>query len=117
MYFSQPTSGCLPQADGAVSQDLESQSGSCSSEFTVFQLDCLHNRMRQRQRGNQRQKFTSEYFWHLTDAFYGAAYNKQLTETDRQTPRLESVGAGERKPSQENNVFFTVIFCLTYTMA
>lgn len=44
------------------------------------------------------------------DTASGAAYNKPLTETDRQTPRLDRTGAGKRKLSQEDKMFLTFYF-------
>ena len=61
--------------------------------------------MRQRQRENQ---------WRECSFLSGAVYNKQLRQTDRETPRLDSVGV---KLSQENNGFTLFFFyCLTQIM-
>ena len=44
--------------------------------------------------------------WFHSTLLSGAASNNQLTETDRQSPTLDSMGALQRKLSQEDKVFY-----------
>lgn len=47
--------------------------------------------------------------WFHRTLLSGAASNNQLTETDRQSPRLDSMGAVQRKLSQEDKVFYFLL--------
>lgn len=78
--------------------DSGKQSRNSSETSTRLFLDRMSNRRQ-----------WNLYVYSL-DTASGAAYNRPLTETDRQTPRLDRTGAGKRKLSQEDKVFLTFYF-------